>query len=117
MRDEPSPERRDARIEAVIVATVESVPKNATHWSSRSTPKKAGCRSQACSASGGPLGCSFIGWRRSSSRPIPSLSKVRDVVGLYVSPPQHAVVLYVDEKSQIQALDRSQPMEGVRNDV
>ncbi|WP_037855465.1 IS630 family transposase [Streptomyces sp. NRRL S-31] len=72
----------DADVERVIVKTLEETPKNATHWSTRSM------------AAATPL---FI-------------DKVRDVVGLYLDPPEKALVLCVDEKSQIQALDRSQPV-------
>ena len=84
----------DARIEAVIVRTLESCPENATHWSSRDMAKTSGLSvSTAFKLSTDP---NFV-------------AKVRDVVGLYVSPPEHAIVLCVDEKSQIQAVDRSQP--------
>jgi hypothetical protein len=70
-----------------------------------------GNRSQAFSAFGVRSGSSPTGWRHSSFSTNPNfVAKVRAIVGLYVSPPQHAVVLCVDEKSQIQALDRSQPM-------
>lgn len=105
----------DARIEAVVVRTLESVPDNATHWSSRSM-------AQACG-----LSVSTVQriWRAFGLQPHrletfklstdpDFVAKVRDVVGLYVSPPQHAIVLCVDEKSQIQALDRSQPMLPMR---
>jgi len=100
----------DDRIEAVIVKTLESLPENATHWSSRGMAKASS------------LSVSSVQriWRAFGLRPhrIESfklstdpdfVAKVRDVVGLYVAPPEHAVVLCVDEKSQIQALDRSQP--------
>ena len=63
----------DARIEAVIVKTLESLPADATHWSSRSMAEEAACRSQACSASGARSGFSRTGWRPSSFRPIRSL--------------------------------------------
>ncbi len=105
----------DARIEAVIVKTLESVPANATHWSSRGMAKQSG------------LSVSSVQriWRAFALQPHRMetfklstdpefVAKVRDVVGLYISPPQHAVVLCVDEKSQIQALDRSQPMLPMR---
>jgi transposase len=105
----------DARIEAVIVKTLESVPANATHWSSRGMAKASG------------LSVSTVQriWRAFGLQPhrIESfklstdpdfVAKVRDVVGLYMSPPERAIVLCVDEKSQIQALDRSQPMLPMR---
>jgi transposase len=105
----------DARVEAVIVKTLESLPEDATHWSSRGMAKASG------------LSVSTVQrvWRAFGRQPHrmetfklssdPNfVAKVRDVVGLYVSPPEHAVVLCVDEKSQIQALDRSQPMLPMR---
>src|ERR1019366_8907072 len=99
------------RIEDVIVATLEDTPKNATHWSRASMAAKSG------------LSPSTIGriWRDFGLRPHRTdgfklssdplfVEKVVDVVGLYHNPPDKAVVLCVDEKSQIQALDRSQPV-------
>jgi transposase len=90
----------DARIEAMIVTTLESLPRNATHWSSRGMAKQSG------------LSVSSVQriWRAFGLHPHRTetfrlstdpdfVTKVRDVVGLYVSPPQHAVVLCVDEKS------------------
>jgi transposase len=105
----------DARIEAVIVRTLESLPPDATHWSSRSMAK----------ASGVSISSVQRIWRAFGLRPHrletfklstdpDFVAKVRDVVGLYVSPPEHAIVLCVDEKSQIQALDRSQPLLPMR---
>jgi transposase len=105
----------DARIEAVIVRTLESVPADATHWSSRGMAR-------ACGLS---VSTEQRIWRAFGLQPHrletfklstdpDFVAKVRDVVGLYVSPPAHAVVLCVDEKSQIQALDRSQPMLPMR---
>ena len=119
LRDEPrsgAPRTvDDARIEAVIVRTLESLPPDATHWSSRGMARASG------------LSISTVQriWRAFGLRPHrletfklstdpDFVAKVRDVVGLYVSPPAHAIVLCVDEKSQIQALDRSQPMLPMR---
>lgn len=105
----------DARIEAVIVRTLESQPPNATHWSSRSMAEASG------------LSVSTVQriWRAFGLQPHRQetfklsadpqfVAKVRDIVGLYVSPPEHAIVLCVDEKSQIQALDRTQPLLPMR---
>jgi transposase len=105
----------DARIEAVIVSTLESLPPDATHWSSRGMARASG------------LSVSTVQriWRAFGLQPHRSetfklstdplfVEKVRDVVGLYVAPPAHALVLCVDEKSQIQALDRSQPLLPMR---
>ncbi len=99
----------DMRIEAVVARTLESQPADATHWSSRDLAEACG------------LSASTIQriWRAFGLKPHRQetfklstdpdfVAKVRDVVGLYVAPPSHAVVLCVDEKSQIQALDRSQ---------
>ncbi len=98
-------------VEAVVVATLEQTPKDATHWSRTSMANRSG------------LSKSTIGriWRDFGLQPHRSdgfklstdplfVEKVVDVVGLYLNPPEKAVVLCVDEKSQIQALDRSQPV-------
>src|SRR5260370_12666149 len=113
--DEPRPgaERQigDDEIESVVTQTLESTPKGCTHWSTRSMAKSVG------------LSHSTIGriWRafglqphrtesfRLSQDPL-LVEKVRDIVGLYMSPPDNAVVLCVDEESQIQALERAQPI-------
>ena len=99
------------KIEDVVVTTLEQTPRNATHWSRTSMAERSG------------LSKSTIGriWRDFGLKPHRSdtfklstdpqfVEKVVDVVGLYQNPPERAVVLCVDEKSQIQALDRSQPM-------
>jgi transposase len=117
--DEPRPgiarTITDDKVEAVIVETLESTPKGATHWSTRQMAKKAG------------LSQSSIGriWRAFGLQPHRSetfqlskdpllVEKVRDIVGLYMNPPDSALVLCVDEKSQIQALDRTQPLLPLR---
>ena len=119
LRDEPrsgTPRTiDDERIEATIVRTLESLPPGETHWSSRGMARVSG------------LSVSTVQrvWRAFGLKPHrletfklstdpDFVAKVRDVVGLYVSPPAHAIVLCVDEKSQIQALDRSQPMLPMR---
>jgi transposase len=119
LRDEPrsgAPRTiDDTRIEAVIVKTLESVPADATHWSSRGMAKASGISVSSVQRI----------WRAFALQPHRMetfklstdpdfVAKVRDIVGLYVSPPARAVVLCVDEKSQIQALDRSQPMLPMR---
>ncbi len=117
--DEPRPgaPRRvtDAIVEKVITRTLESTPEDATHWSTRSM-------AAACGLSRETVGRI---WRAFSLQPHRSegfklskdplfIEKVRDIVGLYMNPPDRALVLCVDEKSQIQALDRSQPVLPMR---
>jgi transposase len=105
----------DAHVEQVVAATLESLPRDATHWSTRSMAKHLGMSQSAISRI----------WRAFSLQPHRQdtfklskdplfVDKVRDIVGLYLSPPDRAVVLCVDEKSQIQALDRTQPLLPMR---
>lgn len=105
----------DARIEAVIVRTLETLPPNATHWSSREMAKASGLSVSTVQRIWRAFGLQphRLETFKLSSDP-DFVAKVRDVVGLYVSPPEHAIVLCVDEKSQIQALDRSQPLLPMR---
>ena len=105
----------DARIEAVIVKTLESTPKDATHWSSRGMAKASGLSISSVQRIWRAFGLQPHRLETFKLSTDPEfVAKVRDVVGLYVSPPEHAIVLCVDEKSQIQALDRSQPMLPMR---
>lgn len=105
----------DARIEAVIVRTLESLPANATHWSSRDMARASGLSVSTVQRIWRAFGLQPHRLETFKLSTDPNfVAKVRDVVGLYVSPPQHALVLCVDEKSQIQALDRSQPMLPMR---
>ena len=117
--DEPRPgaprKIGDATVEKVVTLTLESQPKDATHWSTRALAKKTGLSRSSVARI----------WRAFGLRPHRSesfklstdpllIEKVRDIVGLYLNPPDRAVVLCVDEKPQIQALDRSQPILPLR---
>lgn len=105
----------DTRIETVIVETLESLPENATHWSSRGMAKASGLSVSTVQRIWRAFGLQPHRMETFKLSTDPDfVGKVRDVVGLYVSPPEHAIVLCVDEKSQIQALDRSQPMLPMR---
>jgi len=105
----------DDRIEAVIVKTLESLPDNATHWSSRGMAKASGLSVSSVQRIWRAFGLQPHRMESFKLSTDPDfVAQVRDVVGLYVAPPEHAVVLCVDEKSQIQALDRSQPMLPMR---
>ena len=117
--DEPRPGAPrtigDADVERVITLTLESKPEDATHWSTRSMARRTGMTQTAISRI----------WRAFGLQPHRSetfklskdplfIEKVRDIVGLYLNPPDRALVLCVDEKSQIQALDRTAPLLPMR---
>ena len=117
--DEPRPGAprtiRDADVERVITLTLERTPEDATHWSTRAMARRTGMSQSAVSRI----------WRAFALQPHRSetfklsrdplfIEKVRDIVGLYLNPPEKAFVLCVDEKSQIQALDRTQPLLPMR---
>jgi transposase len=105
----------DARVEAVIVKTLESLPADATHWSSRGMAKASGISVSSIQRIWRAFGLQPHRMETFKLSTDPNfVAKVRDIVGLYISPPERAVVLCVDEKSQIQALDRSQPMLPMR---
>jgi transposase len=117
--DEPRPgaPRRiqDAAIEDVIVRTLESTPRGATHWSTRGMAKATGYSHMTISRVWRAFGLQPHRTETFKLSPDPLLiPKVRDIVGLYLHPPDHAVVLCVDEKSQIQALDRTAPLLPLR---
>ena len=119
LRDEPrsgAPRTiEDARIEAVIVRTLESMPPDATHWSSRGMSRASGLSVSTVQRIWRAFGLQPHRLETFKLSTDPDfVAKVRDVVGLYLAPPTQAVVLCVDEKSQIQALDRSQPMLPMR---
>ena len=117
--DEPRPgtprKLSDADVERVLALTLESAPVNATHWSTRSLAQASGLSRASVHRI----------WRAFALQPYRTetfklskdplfIDKVRDIVGLYLNPPDRALVLCVDEKSQIQALDRSQPLLPMR---
>jgi len=117
--DEPRPgaprQIRDEDVERVLTVTLESAPRDATHWSTRSMAKMSGLSQTAVSRI----------WRAFALQPHRSetfklskdplfIEKVRDIVGLYLNPPDRALVLCVDEKAQIQALNRTQPLLPMR---
>jgi len=105
----------DARIEATIVRTLESLPADATHWSSRGMARASGLSVSTVQRIWRAFGLQPHRLETFKLSTDPDfVTKVRDVVGLYMAPPERAVVLCVDEKSQIQALDRSQPMLPLR---
>src|SRR5271166_5410240 len=113
--DEPRPGGprtiTDEQVEAVVVATLEREPKDATHWSRASMATETGLSKSSIGRIWKAFGLKphQIDTFKLSNDP-QFIDKVRDVVGLYIDPPEKAVVLCVDEKSQIQALDRSAPV-------
>ena len=117
--DEPRPGTprniTDEQIEQVVVRTLESTPRGATHWSTRAMAQATGLSHMAISRIWHAFGLQPHRSEAFKLSPDPLLvPKVRDIVGLYLNPPDHAVVLCVDEKSQIQALDRTAPLLPLR---
>ncbi|MBV8735247.1 MAG: IS630 family transposase [Solirubrobacterales bacterium] len=115
LHDEPRPGKprsiSDDRIERVIVKTLEEQPPDATHWSTRSMAAATGMSQSAISRIWRAFGLKPHQSESFKLSPDPQfIDKVRDIVGLYLNPPEAAVVLCVDEKAQIQALDRSAPI-------
>jgi transposase len=122
LTDEPRPgtprKITDAQVEALITRTLETAPEQDTHWSTRTMAKTSGMSQSAVSRI----------WRAFALQPHRTetfklssdpffIEKVRDIVGLYLNPPARALVLCVDEKSQIQALDRTRPILPMRPGV
>jgi transposase len=101
----------DDQVEAVIVKTLESTPHNATHWSTRSMAAATGLSRPTISRIWRAFGLQPHRTETFKLSPDPQLvEKVRDIVGLYLNPPERALVLCADEKSHIQALDRTRPI-------
>lgn len=101
----------DEQVEAVVVETLETKPDGHTHWSTRKMARKAGMSHAMIGRIWRTFGLKPHIVRSFKISPDPQLvEKVRDVVGLYMHPPNNAVVFSVDEKSQIQALERAQPI-------
>ena len=119
LHDEPRPGAPrtvgDDDVEAVIVKTLEETPIDATHWSTRSMAKATGMSQSAVSRIWRAFGLKphLIDTFKLSSDPL-FVDKVRDIVGLYINPPEGALVLCVDEKTQVQALDRTAPVLPLR---
>ena len=119
LADEPRPgtprSLTDTQIEEAITKTLETKPANATHWSTRSLAKTLGLSQTAVSRIWRAFG---LQPQRADTFKLSAdpffIEKVRDVVGLYLNPPERAIVLCVDEKSQVQALDRTQPLLPMR---
>ena len=101
----------DEQVEKVVIQTLESTPRGETHWSTRGLAKATGLSRMTISRIWHAFGLQPHRTDTFKLSPDPLLiEKVRDIVGLYMNPPEHALVLCVDEKSQIQALDRTQPL-------
>jgi transposase len=102
---------QDADVETVITRTLETKPKDATHWSTRAMAKQTGLSQSTISRIWRAFGLQPHRQEtfKLSTDPL-FVEKTRDIVGLYLDPPVKAMVLCVDEKSQIQALDRTQPV-------
>ena len=112
--DEPRPGTprtvSDAQVEQVVIQTLETTPRGETHWSTRGLAKATGLSRMTISRIWHAFGLQPHRTDSFKLSPDPQLiEKVRDIVGLYMNPPEHALVFCVDEKSQIQALDRTQP--------
>ncbi|QDV36377.1 IS630 family transposase [Tautonia plasticadhaerens] len=115
LADEPRPGAprtiADADVERVVTGTLETKPESATHWSTRGMAEAAGMSQTAVGRIWRSFGLKphLRETSKLSTDPF-FVAKVRDVVGLYMSPPERAIALCVDEKSQVQALGRTQPL-------
>jgi transposase len=117
--DEPRPgaprKVSDDQVEKVVIQTLESTPRGQTHWSTRGLAQVSGLSRMTISRIWHAFGLQPHRADTFKLSPDPQLiEKVRDIVGLYMNPPEHALVFCVDEKSQIQALDRTQPLLPLR---
>ncbi len=115
LHDEPRPGAprtiTDEDVERVIVKTLEETPRDATHWSTRSMAAEVGLSQASISRIWRAFGLQPHRTEDFKLSPDPQfIDKVRDIVGLYLNPPDAAVVLCVDEKTQVQALDRTAPV-------
>ncbi len=113
--DEPRPGRprtvTDEQVETIVTTTLESTPKDATHWSTRSLAAQLGLSQDAVWRTWQAFGLQPHRQEKFKLSADPQfVEKVYDICGLYLNPPERAVVLCVDEKSQIQALDRTRPI-------
>jgi len=113
--DEPRPGAprsiTDAQVEKVVTKTLESMPTNSTHWSTRLMAEKTGLSQTAVVRIWRAFGLQPHRVENFKFSKDPQfVEKVRDIVGLYLNPPDRAMVLCVDEKSQVQALNRTQPI-------
>ena len=114
LRDKTRPPGRapvaDDRAAAIVAMTLKPPPHEATHWTARAMAKAVGLAVSTVQNIWKAHGLAPHRWRAFKLSNDPAFAeKLHDVVGLYVAPPAHAVVLSIDEKSQIQALDRTQP--------
>ena len=101
----------DVQVEAVVTKTLESMPANATHWSTRLMAKEAGLSQNAIVRIWHAFGLQPHRVENFKFSKDPQfVEKVRDIVGLYLNPPDRAIVLCVDEKSQVQARNRTEPI-------
>src|ERR1700677_3342172 len=113
--DEPRPGRprtvTDEQVESIVTTTLESTPKNATHWWTRSLAGGRGVTKNAVWRTWQAFGLQPHRQEKFKLSADPQfVEKVYDICGLYLNPPERAVVLCIDEKSQIQALDRTRPI-------